>query len=196
MAGRPTQQLMNAAIEERGGAEWVFDQISDGVPIGRIAEELGCSRRLLYRWRDQEGFEERRRFWEEAIRLSAEAHAELGMEELDKGALTSAQAALQNYRAKYRQWYASKRDPLGFGESRGASRGGTNILNFGELHLRTLQHGSRPEDQHHIVEATVEYIEDAEGDPEYLSGGESQAPEPQALPAPASPEDDLGELFE
>lgn len=139
---RPLLQAINKKIEELGGDEWVFDQIADGKAIGKIAELVGCSRPYLYNWRDQKGpgREERKRLWAEAIKASAEAHAEKAGEVLDdlssKDLLIPADVTLATARSKYSQWLAGVRDKEAFGDAKGQ----VNLnLNFGQLHLDALR---------------------------------------------------------
>lgn len=205
MAGQPVLEELERKIrEDKGGEEWVYDQLANGRTVGDVAEELGISRRYMYRWRDRKGCKERRKpLWEEAIRMSGAAQAERGLRELEgldkdedggRRIPMSAEVQLAGSRAKYRQWLAGKYDPEGFGD-----RGIELSFSLGELHLQALQ---RPRELP-VVEA--ELIEDDEvevdGDPVEDTGDVAQASERTALPTSASPEpeatddDELAELF-
>lgn len=210
MAGRPKMQALERQLaNEFGGEDWVFDQIADGRPIKEIAARFGVSRPFFYRWRDVPAHRKRRRAkWAEAMRISAEAHAEDGFEELDE--LTKGRNGERRIpapgevqavtgKSKYRQWLAAKRDPERFGD-----KGLELNFSIGALHLEALK-ASRPgalpaageDDGGGEDVATDSHIEDAEyellgagGDP--ITGGAGVAASERhgsgSLPA------ELGEL--
>jgi transposase-like protein len=159
MAGRPMLERLARDIEAReGGEEYIFERLADGEPVGRVAESFGVSRRMLYTWRDMHGHEKRRRQkWDAALRASAEAHAEDGLEDLEKltaegNVPTSAEVQAATGRAKYRQWLASKRNPEQFGD-----RAMELNINFGQLHLDAVQQSKQLAPP--VVEAEVLAIE-------------------------------------
>jgi hypothetical protein len=189
MAGQPVMQSITRKLEEEfGGEDWVYDQLASGVVVGKVAEQLGISRRYLYFWRDQRGHKERRKpLWEEAIRMAGEAHAEGVFDDLDNvpDHASSAQVSLASAKAKHRTWLAGKLDRERFGE-----RGMELSFSIGELHLRALQ-SSKVE---HIEEADVEILDDGDTDVEALEG-DAQAPEPLALPVAPDSTDELADLL-
>lgn len=163
-----------------GGEDWIFERVVDGWPMGRIAEELGCSRGLLYDWwkRGPEADVARRtRKMEVARKLSAEALEEAGAKILDDLAdeqvLTGTDVRLAEARAKYRQWQAESRDR----ERYGKGGGDVNVnLSIGELHLEALRRRGKvavleePADDEAIEAPDYEVIEAPEfttDDPEF-----------------------------
>jgi len=161
MASQPFLRKIARDIVGHGGDDWVFDQMADGVTIGKIVEPLGCSRRILYRWRDLEPHREvRRQRWKDAMRESAEARLEKGEEILDELAdkndyPTAPQVSLATARSKYQREIAGVRDPEKFGDRKGA----TVEVHIGSLHLDALrQHGSPtslPAPEPEVIEAEV-----------------------------------------
>lgn len=161
MAGRPFLNEIAQKIEQLGGDDWVFDQIADGVPMRRIAEQLGCSRPLLYQWRDLEPHREgRQRRWKEARALSAIGTLEDGAEILDdlaeEGVVTPAQVTLANSRANYRMAMAKIADP-----SLDPKKADVEVnLSVGELHLDALRkHGGGRRGPEQVEDAEVLAIE-------------------------------------
>jgi len=185
---RPIQQKLGREIEERGGEEYIFDQIASGVSIGKIAQSFGVSRRLLYRWRDERHAPHRPAMWADALKLSGEAHAEAGLDDLDKpGVLLGTEVQMITQRSKYRQWLAGKRDP------QFAEKGIELNFNVGELHLRAVENAK----QLGTVEAEVLEIEP--GDLGALAPGDvvpsASEPAVETLASPAALPDELGELL-
>lgn len=153
MAGRPRMRQLIADIEAKpGGEEWVMDQIAEGIPIRKIAESLGVSRRYLYQWRDRLGHKERLKpMWTAAVRLSAEADLETSIadfEYLDREIMdgengevikripASSEVQLVTGKAKFRQWLAARKDPERYGEK----DQGVNVnLNLGDLHVQAVE---------------------------------------------------------
>jgi len=146
------QQLIRDIEAMPEGEEWVFDQLADGQTVAQVAETLGVSRRYLYMWRDRQGHKERLKpIWEAAIRMSAEADLEKSTHEfarLDRvidvtengepihRVPLSSEVQLMTGRAKFRQWYAGKKDPERFGEKDAS----INLnFNVGDLHVDAVQ---------------------------------------------------------
>ena len=159
MASRPYLRKISNLIAEKGGDDWVFDQIADGKPIQSIADQLGCSRPFLYVWR-KAGGPERIQGWKDAKVKSAQAHVENGMKILDELAegdrvLTAPEVSLAAHRAKYREGMAKMADPSL--DPRLQNTG--TVINVGTLHLEALQkHGGSlalPENVPEVLEAEV-----------------------------------------
>lgn len=176
MAGRPKLNALRQKIENlEGGEDYVFNLVIEGLSMGAIAEEIGCSRGLLYDWwkrGPEEDVARRTRKMEMARKLSAQALEEQGAEILDDlaerdGIVTSQDIRIAEARAKYRQWQAESRDRETYGKGGG---GGVNLnLNIGELHLEALRkRGSMSlapgQGEEVIQEADVEVIEEGESD--------------------------------
>ena len=159
-----------ADIEAKpGGAEWVMDQLADGRAVGKVATELGVSRRYLYMWRDRPGHKETLKpMWEAAIKLSAEADLENSTADFDRldreicvnpetgemGTRVPATAEVQlvTGRAKFRQWLAGRKDPEKYGDK----QAGVNVnLNLGDMHVAAVE---AVKARHRL--APVEVVED------------------------------------
>lgn len=144
MASRKLLRRVDKRITELGGVlgqsgeEWFLSRVSDGDPMGQIAEEVGlCSRAYMYVWMKSKGEEFGARY-AEAKRRSAEAYAEEGMRILDKldgkAGLENVDVTLADRRAAYRRWMAKHRDPEQFGE-----KGARVEVSIGTLHLDALR---------------------------------------------------------
>lgn len=138
MAGTPKFQLLCKAIEECGGEEYIWERVADGDSMKTIAQSLGFSRGLLYKWINRDK-ERRRAKLKEARELSADAHAEDAGEVLDdlseQPGVTSAEVQLANARANYRKWLAGVRNREEYGERQQAGI----TVNVGSLHLDALR---------------------------------------------------------
>jgi hypothetical protein len=44
MPGAPLMQRLEKFLAENGGDAFIFDQIANGIPVGKIAKSLGVSR--------------------------------------------------------------------------------------------------------------------------------------------------------
>jgi hypothetical protein len=170
MSGRPVLRALAAWIEEAGGDLWVFDQIADGVPVGKVAEQItlkghgGISRPLLYQWRDMQGEDsERRRGWAAAMKDAAHAHAEKAGEVWDTlpEDPTTGQVQRARGQSEYRRWLAGHRNREDYGE--GVKAG--VVVNIGSLHLDALRqagHIAREEIPHAEVLELPAEIEEVE----------------------------------
>ena len=190
MAGNPHLRAVGQRIAEKGGDLWVFDQLADGVSTRAVAAELGTSRATLRKWRDDLDFPDRAKGWADAMKLAGEAHAEMGLEDLE--ALgddpSSGQVQKADKTSKYRQWLAGKRDPAF------ADKGIELNFNVAELHLQAVA-DAKALLAGRVIEAEVLAIE--EGEPAETGSVEPSA----ALVAPVEPEapgalpDALGDLL-
>lgn len=116
MSGRPVLQKLERYIDEKGGDEWLLDQIASGTTPGQIAASIELpghgtiSRPLLYQWRNAGG-QERREAWKEAMRSRGEQLVEESGEVLDELAgqmPTSAEVSLARSRSEYKRWLGGK----------------------------------------------------------------------------------------
>ena len=211
MAGRPMLANLATRIAELGGDRYVLDQIEDGVRVSQIAAKLQVSRALLSDWRDLD--EDRKAGWHLAMKASAEAHAERGLDELEsleRKDVTSAEVQLGDKKSKYRQWLAGKRDPATFAE-----KGLELNFSVGEIHLNAvasgkdalaallrsepapglIESGSESDGSSDIVDAEWETIEAMAGDPAEpgLATSAEGYVETHASPTPLP--DPLADLF-
>lgn len=158
MAGRPVLDRLNAAIEEAGGDEMMFDQVAAGKPIGEIMEPWGVSRQMFYAWLDSR--EGRREKYEEAKRQSADAHVEEAHDILmgaNPKQVHSAQVSMLKAQVGFKKWLAAKRNPEEYGEQNQQIDFNINLNDF---HLEALQkHGGREIPGEKEVEADYEVLE-------------------------------------
>jgi len=120
----------------------VLDQIADGVPVGRIAEQVvldghgPISRPLLYQWRDRSP--DRKDGWAAAMKDAAHAHAEKAGECWDTlpEDPTTGQVQRARGQSEYRRWLAERRNREAYGTNSG---GPGLVLNVGSLHLDALR---------------------------------------------------------
>ena len=145
MAGRPLLVALKKRIAEDDLEDEIFEAIADGIPIGKMCEMFGISsRKMFYDWKKNSPKLEEK--FQAARKFSAEAHAEMAGEVLDKVGesklLTSPEVALAMGKVKYRQWLAGVRDKEQYGTQDKA-----NIqINIGDLHMAALQSpGARPQ---------------------------------------------------
>ena len=150
MASRPFLKRLCKQIETLGGEDWVFDQISDGLSIQAIVDQIQMgkgktpSRPQLYRWRDlPQHRAQRRERWSAARVMSADALLEDGGAILDDLAtsdyLTSPEVSLASSRANYRKEMAKLANPA-YGDKQ--VDGG--VINIGELHISALRRAGSP----------------------------------------------------
>ena len=155
MGGRPRLQALAAAIEKEDGGEdeAVFARLADGMTVSQVARIYGCSRHLLYDWRNMPAHAERRkRKWEAAIAASGEALLEQGLEIVDdlgnRLGITPAEVSAANSRANYRARMAGIRDP----RLSDKQQIDVNVKGqIGVLHLNALRAAGRP-----VLQAQVE----------------------------------------
>lgn len=133
--GRPKLRAFRLRMDEidaSGGMEWFMERIADGRTMQSIADELECSRGMLYLWLkcDPKRHEEFR----EARQLSAYAHAENALIMADE-ADNPLHSPLVRERCQHRRWMAEKANPVDFGKQNGPQV----QINIGELHLDALK---------------------------------------------------------
>lgn len=151
----------DAAIGQlENGGDTVYAMVAAGLSASEIAEELGLDgnkpvvRQSIYTWlqRNDEKYEE-------AKRISAEAHAELAGEAYgDTVPATSAEAKWRNDRSNWHRWMAEQRSP-DFGRGDGLQ------VSIGELHLSALrQAGSmeKAEREREAIDADYRMVNEEE----------------------------------
>jgi hypothetical protein len=121
------------------GEEYILNRVVAGVPPRTIMQAFGLSREMFYSW-IRAGGPERRRLYDEARRLAADAHADLAgevLEELaERGVVTSPEVQLANSRSAYLRWLAEVRNR----DVYGTKPTGAIQINVGSLHLDALRH--------------------------------------------------------
>lgn len=143
MAGQPRKRAFGREVEARGGEDWFFDQLVNGVTIRAMAEALsshewGFTPAMIYAWINQEP--RRRERLKEARRLRAHVL-------VDEVVAIADEVSEDNYRSSRvamgaKQWAAEKlnREELGVATVSGP----TVQVNFGSLHLMALRAPAPP----------------------------------------------------
>jgi hypothetical protein len=140
----PILQRLVADIERAGaevgvsGEEFILNRIVAGVSPRAIMSQFGLSREMFYSWL-RVGGPERRKLYDDARRLSADAQADLAgevLEELaERGVVTSPEVQLANSRSNYLRWLAEVRNR----DVYGTKPNGSIQINVGALHLDALR---------------------------------------------------------
>jgi hypothetical protein len=153
-------------IEKRGGDQYVFDLLADGVSVGAVAKGIELeghgpiSRPFLYTWRNRDKTGQRREGWRLALEAAGEAHAERAGEVLDAVGAdpSSAEVTLASKRANYLQWLAGKRDER-FSDKGPDLNVQVQTVNVGLDHLQALMsHGAMPVGATAIPTAEVQVL--------------------------------------
>lgn len=121
--------------------ELIFEPIACGCTMAAIARDLGCSRGMLYSFFKTS--KTRQEKFAVARRISADSHAEAGLQILDEVAerqdLTNAEVMAANSRARYRRWLAAVCDPTRYSQRLKT----TQEVDIGQLHLDALRKSGR-----------------------------------------------------
>ncbi len=166
MAGQSNMSGLEDALEAAGGEEVIFDRIASGEMIIMLADELGVSRGMLYRWIAQT--DDRRERLRDARKMSASVLADEARHILDTS--TKRTIGVDRERARMRTWLAERFDRQTFGERKDQ----VNVeVNIGLLHLQAMKKARLREDQERAIE---------ERDAEVLP-----QPEVRVLPADGEP---------
>jgi hypothetical protein len=142
---RPVLQRVCAAIErealEAGMSpeELMLGRYIAGESPKKLMARYGVSRDMWYTWLGMDPSGRRRKLYDEAKRLSADAHADISGEVLedvgDGLTLTSAQVSLANSKSAYHRWLAEVRDR----DQYGTKQAPTVQINLGLDHLTALR---------------------------------------------------------
>lgn len=150
-------ERVQAALDAKGGVEWLWDEIAALRDIPDIAKALGVTVRALYRWRDSD--EDRQIEWAAALKVSGDMAAAEGKKILDDlerernqlGArrLESSHVALATERARSRMKIAAARHAEAWGERPQVQV--NQSFNFGSAHLEALKQFGSMAKAHEIV---------------------------------------------
>lgn len=108
MAGKKKHRTLMAIIEDTGGVEKIFEEISNGRTIASIAREFQVSRNMLSGILNKSEYRTQLR---EAQRQGAEQLADAAMEIADNVPEESAAISKARERIAVRKWIASAMDP-------------------------------------------------------------------------------------
>lgn len=108
MAGRKRQRTLLSIIDETGGVQKIFEEISNGRTIASIAREFQVSRKMLSQILNHG---DNRVQLREAQRIGAEQMADAALEIADNVPEESAAISKARERIAVRKWIASAMDP-------------------------------------------------------------------------------------
>jgi len=108
MAGRKKQRTLLSIIDETGGVQKIFEEISNGRTIASIAREFQVSRKMLSQILNHS---DNRVQLREAQRIGAEQMADAALEIADNVPEESAAISKARERIAVRKWIASAMDP-------------------------------------------------------------------------------------
>lgn len=157
MPGNPRMHELFQQVEIAGGWQSVLDAVADGATLRMLAKKFKCSRGWLWRIITQDP--ERRKLYDEALRVRGDAMAEEAMEIVD-GPIpaTPAEAQQMKLRVELRQWLAAV-DTARYRRANGASV----QVNIGALHLDALRW--QPPTQQQIEASPVEIVQELPAGP-------------------------------
>jgi hypothetical protein len=139
MAGRPQLQTLEALIAQRGGEDWLFDQLAER-SVGKVARDLGYSRQMLYDWRDAS--EQRAQRWKRCKDIRSDVALDEGDEIMENLASienpTPAQVQQANSVANWKRELAKMLNPAEYSDKQQSI-----TLNIGSLHLDALRAASQ-----------------------------------------------------
>ena len=126
-------------IEREGGEDWIFARIADGEPEGAIAKDVGGRRNHLKQWAALNP--ERLARYRQAVKESADAHAEKAGEEYDQlrgydYPPTREDIALAKEKSSYHRWLAEARERGSYAKSEAPVQVNVNLQ---ALHLEALR---------------------------------------------------------
>lgn len=135
MAGKALKKQILSDVAEKGGADWLFDQIASGMTMTKLAEQYKCTR--SYVSRSLNSVEEYKRALEQARVEAADALVEEGLEMVDRldGESSSNEIAATREKINWRKFMAGSLNQNKYG-----TRPQTNVtLSIGDLHLDALR---------------------------------------------------------
>lgn len=148
---QPLGNAFSARINELGGEDWVFAEISDGRTIQSIADQVGCSRSWLSSvWMKGPGRKDKlKEARKESAPLVFDDAGKIldDISNLPTAELTPARVQIGRARAEHQQKRAAFLDPETYGDKPAIQIG---QLNVADLHLDALRRFGRVE----TIEAT------------------------------------------
>ena len=135
MAGRPLRKRILNEIQEKGGADYLFEEIASGKTITELAKEYGCNRQYLSTTINN--VPEYSQALSKARQEAADALVEQGLtmvDELDGGSSSSEIAATRE-KVQWRKFMAGS-----YNQERYGNRPQTNVtISVGDMHLDALR---------------------------------------------------------
>jgi AraC-like DNA-binding protein len=135
MAGKALKKQILSDVAEKGGADWLFDQIASGMTIAKMAEQYKCTRSYISRTLNANP--EYKRALEQARVEAADALVEEGLDMVDKlsGKSSASEIAATREKINWRKFMAGSMNQNKYG-----TRPQTNVtLSIGDLHLDALR---------------------------------------------------------
>ena len=135
MAGRPLRKRILNEIQEKGGADYLFEEIASGNTITKLAKDFGCNRQYLSTTINN--IPEYSQALSKARQEAADALVEQGLtmvDELDGGSSSSEIAATRE-KVQWRKFMAGS-----YNQERYGNRPQTNVtISVGDMHLDALR---------------------------------------------------------
>ena len=135
MAGRPLRKRILNEIQEKGGADYLFEEVASGKTITELAKEYGCNRQYLSTTINN--VPEYSQALSKARQEAADALVEQGLtmvDELDGGSSSSEIAATRE-KVQWRKFMAGS-----YNQERYGNRPQTNVnISLGDMHLDALR---------------------------------------------------------
>ena len=135
MAGKPLRKKILIDVAQRGGAEYLFDELASGKTMTKLAEDYGCSRE--YFSKTIHGVPEYAAVVGKAKTAAADALVEEGLgmvDALDGGSSTQEIAATRE-KVQWRKFMAGS-----YNQERYGNRPQTNVtISVSDMHLDALR---------------------------------------------------------
>ena len=135
MAGKPLRKKILTDVAQRGGAEYLFDELASGKTMTKLAENYGCSRE--YFSKTIHGVPEYAAVIGKAKNAAADALVEEGLgmvDALDGGSSTQEIAATRE-KVQWRKFMAGS-----YNQERYGNRPQTNVtISVSDMHLDALR---------------------------------------------------------
>jgi hypothetical protein len=135
MAGKPLRKKILTDVAQRGGAEYLFDELASGKTMTKLAENYGCSRE--YFSKTIHGVPEYAAVIGKAKNAAADALVEegLGMVDALDGASSTQEIAATREKVQWRKFMAGS-----YNQERYGNRPQTNVtISVSDMHLDALR---------------------------------------------------------
>jgi|TARA_R110000744_G_scaffold72283_1_gene145233 hypothetical protein len=135
MAGRALRKKILSEVQDRGGADYLFEQIASGKTLTQLAQEYGCSRQ--YFSTSINSIPEYSNMLAKARGEAADALVEEGLGMVDRldGLSTTSEIAATREKVQWRKFMAGS-----YNQERYGNKPQTNVnISVGDMHLDALR---------------------------------------------------------
>jgi hypothetical protein len=135
MAGRPLRKRILAEIKDKGGADYLFEEIASGKTMTQLAKDYGCNRQ--YFSTSINTIPEYANALAKARQEAADALVEQGLDMVDDldGGSTNSEIAATREKVQWRKFMAGS-----YNQERYGNRPQTNVnISIGDMHLDALR---------------------------------------------------------